>query len=210
MKYKILETKSSRWSGLLQGNSSAWLLVGALQLGIMAPIALANPGAMTETRRERAERVQSQDPDVRKVQESLREKVRGHWYEVSIVSFPDSLVLRGEVASEGGRQAVLSAARAAVTKPVKDELRLRPALGDDQIASQVRATLHKDFPSLSKRVQVEVKQGVVYLTGNVSSHREVDAILASILMHEGVENIESDISIAGRPYSARHVRTANR
>lgn len=187
-----------------------WVAVGALQLGIVVPQALANPGAISEPRREKVEKVQSQDPEVRKVQESLREKVRNHWYKVSIVSLPDSLVIRGEVATEAGRQAVLSVARASVTKPVKDELRLRPALGDDQIASQVRSTLHRDFPSLSKRVQVEVKQGVVYLTGNVSNHREVDAILSSILMHEGVENIQSDISIAGRPYAARHVRTANR
>jgi osmotically-inducible protein OsmY len=45
-----------------------------------------------------------------------------------------------------------------------------------------------------------VKDGRAALHGNVSSHRQIDAVLASVLMQEGVKDIESDVTVRGRPY----------
>jgi osmotically-inducible protein OsmY len=173
-------------------------LCGVLSL---AP-AYANPGVASEPRREQ----QVVSPEVQKVQQAIHDQVKDNWFEVSIVNERDAVVLRGEVDSERGRQRVVAAARSAVTKPIKDELRIRPTLTDDQIASQLRSTIDKEYPTLSRHIKIEVKDGTAYFSGNLRSHREVDQVLATALMQEGLKNIESDITCAGRPYGRRHLR----
>jgi osmotically-inducible protein OsmY len=83
---------------------------------------------------------------------------------------------------------------------------LRPAPGDDQIASEVRATLEREFPEHARALQVEVREGVVRLSGDLRSHRDVDAVLATTLMQRGVRDIESDMTVGGRPYYRRSLR----
>jgi osmotically-inducible protein OsmY len=85
-------------------------------------------------------------------------------------------------------------------------MRLRPAPGDDQIATEVRATLEREFPEHAQALQVEVRDGVVRLSGDLRSHRDVDAVLATTLMQQGVRDIESDMTVGGRPYYRRSLR----
>jgi osmotically-inducible protein OsmY len=53
---------------------------------------------------------------------------------------------------------------------------------------------------------VEVREGVVHLSGDLRSHRDVDAVLATTLMQQGVKDIESDLTVGGRPYYRRSMR----
>lgn len=177
-------------------------LVGMHSALLMGP-AYANPGLFYESRRE--QRTVAPSPEVQKVKQALHDQVRNNWFEVSIEDQRDALVLRGEVDSEEGRQRVLGAARSVIAKPIKDELRIRQVLTDDQIATQLRATLEKEYPTLSNRITVNVKEGTAYFSGNLRSHREVDEVLATALMQEGLRNIESEMTCSGRPYPRRHV-----
>lgn len=177
-------------------------LAGMHSVMLLSP-AYANPGLFYESRRE--QRSVAPSPEVQKVKQALHDQVRNNWFEVSIEDQREAVVLRGEVDSEEGRQRVLGAARSVVTKPIKDELRIRQTLTDDQIASQLRVTIEKEYPTLSNRITVDVKGGTAYFSGNLRSHREVDEVLATALMQEGLRNIESEITCAGRPYPRRHV-----
>lgn len=168
--------------------------------------AYANPGAMVERDRERVTKVVVADPQVQKVQDALRQRVKDAWYKVTIVDYPDAVVLRGQVDTERSREEILSVARSVSSRPVRDELRLRPSPSDDQIASELRSTLEREYPQLSNRITVDVRDGIAYLSGNMQNHRQVDEILSTVLMLEGVRDIQSDITVAGKPYSAEHYR----
>jgi len=170
---------------------------------VLSP-AYANPGAVSEPRREQPAVILS--PEVEKVRRAIHEQVKEHWFQVSIVNERDAVVLRGEVDSEQGRQRVVAAARSAVTKPIKDELRIRQTLTDDQIASQLRSTIAKEYPSLSPHIKIEVKDGTAYFSGNLGSHRDVDKVLATALMQEGLKDIDSELTSGGRPYGRRHLK----
>lgn len=185
--------------------TSGALVVGLLVFGI-ASTGVANPGSEVESPRARMGKEALADPEVAKVDSALHERVRGAQYQMEIFNTREAIVLRGQVDSERSRQEILSVARSVSSKPVRDELRLRPTLSDEQIQEQLRSTIDSQYPQLKKRVAVEVKDGVAYLSGNVSRHQEVDELLASTLMFEGVRDIQSDITVAGKPYVVRHPR----
>lgn len=166
-------------------------------------VSYADPGAMTEVRREGGGVM---DPVVERVRIAIGKRVVESTYSVRILNFTDYLLLQGEVDSEQGREQILSVAREVGAKPVRDELRLRPALTDEQIASGVRQALTGEHPSLAKRIKVEVREGTAYLTGDLRNHREVDELLSTTLMVAGVRDIRSDITLAGRPYTTQRIR----
>jgi osmotically-inducible protein OsmY len=71
---------------------------------------------------------------------------------------------------------------------------------DDEIALRVSDALSRDYPGVADRVTVSVRDGVAYLAGDLRNHREVDEILATALMVDGVKDIKSDVTLKGRPY----------
>jgi osmotically-inducible protein OsmY len=135
-----------------------------------------------------------------RIRSVLHDRVHNRWYNVQIVSQSDKLALNGEVDSEDTRRELLKAAQSVSQRQVQDELKLRAPIADREIKDSIARTLEQEYPKLAKELQVEVKDGRAALHGNVSSHRQIDAVLASVLMQEGVKDIESDVTVRGRPY----------
>lgn len=177
-----------------------------LLVGLTSTSVKANPGMGVETGKEQVGIV---DPIVGRVRAAISKQVSDAKYNVQIFNLPEYVLLKGDVDSEQARQRLVSVAKEASGKHVRDELRLRPALTDEQIASSVRSALKGEYPSLADRVQVDVKEGIAYLSGDLRNHREVDELLATTLMVEGVKDIRSDLTLGGRPYTTRR-RVASR
>lgn len=163
----------------------------------------ANPGAIGEPR---AGEPQRYSPVVDSILREIKQQARGAKYSVKVSDLGESILLEGEVDSERARNQIVTAASSVAGKRVSDQLRIRPTLSDDQIAGRVKAALERDYPSVAKKVHVDVKDGVAHLSGDLSNHREVDELLSTTLMVEGVRDIKSDITITGRAYYGRRQR----
>ena len=181
------------------------VFAAVLSAGVAAP-AFANPGAVGEPR----EAVGFVNPAVERVRTAVRKEVADSVYHITIYDTPAMIFLRGEVDSEQTRAQLVSVAGRVSGKPVRDEMKLRPAVSDDQIASDLRSALNREYPSLAHRIQVEVRGGVAYLSGDLRNHREVDELLSTALMVNGVKDIQSEITLAGRPYGSGRMRVGKR
>jgi osmotically-inducible protein OsmY len=178
------------------------LAVGLALMGVWSS-ALANPGIVGDG--QARERVTT-DPVVDRVHQAIRRELRDAVYEITILNSPDAITLRGEVDTEETRHRAVSVAHAAAGKRVRDEMRLRPSLTDEQIASQVRTALSQEYPDIASRIDVDVREGVAYLSGDLRNHRQVDELLATTLMVAGVRDIRSDITLSGRSYGGARMR----
>lgn len=135
-----------------------------------------------------------------RIQNALREQVHNRWYNVRIVSEPERLALRGEVDSDDTRRELLRAAQSVSQRQVQDDLTLRAPIPDQEIKDSIARTLEREHPELARELSVEVDDGRAKFHGNVANHRQIDAVLASALMLDGVRDIESDVTVRGRPY----------
>jgi osmotically-inducible protein OsmY len=170
---------------------------------ILSARAEANPGVDSEPR------VEGSQQGVRTVDHVLREvkkQVKGSRYSIKVTDLDDVLLLEGEVDSEKARQEIVAIASSIASKRVNDELRIRPAISDEQIAERVKQALLRDYPSVAKKVQIGVTDGVARLSGDLRNHREVDELLSTTLMVEGVKDVKSDITIGGRAYYGQRQR----
>jgi osmotically-inducible protein OsmY len=183
------------------------LVLLAASLGFAPGVGLADPGAVGESRQQPSGFV---DPVVERIRMALQREVSDGRFTVTIFDTREAVWLRGEVDSEETRRRLVSVAGRVSGKPVRDEMRLRPALTDDQIASALRSALSQDYPQLAERIQVEVRGGIAYLSGDLRNHREVDELLSTALMINGVRDIESDITLGGRPYGSGRMRVGRR
>lgn len=181
----------------------ACICSGAFVVLALPAVCRANPGVMVEPQREPRG---TTDPTVERVRSAILREVSDSRYEVRIYNLPDYVLLQGEVDSNAARERIITVARGASAKAVRDEMRIRPAPADDQIAASVRSALAAEYPGLAARVTVDVRDGVAYLSGDVSNHRQVDELLATTLMIQGVKDVRSDITLQGRPYAHRHLR----
>ncbi len=205
----MVRAGTNGWASSLTGLSRRTLslaLVVVLDVACLVAVAKGDPGAAGEPRERRWRQDQGLAPDARLIGRAIEEQVKDASYEVTVHNYPEVVILRGEVDTEPTRREILAVARSMTSKPVVDEMRLRPTPGDDQIANAVRASLEREFPRHSEALQVEVREGVVHLSGDLRSHRDVDAVLATTLMQPGVRDIESDLTVGGRPYYRRSVR----
>jgi osmotically-inducible protein OsmY len=174
----------------------------AVQSGYMDNVS-ANPGGIGESLAGGSQR-SSQVVD--SVLREIKQQARGAKYSVKVSDLGESLLLEGEVDSERGRDQIVAAASSVAGKRVSDQLRIRPTLSDDQIAERVKMALERDYPDVAKRVHLDVKDGVVHLSGDLRNHREIDELLSTTLMVEGVRDLKSDITIAGRAYYGQRQR----
>jgi osmotically-inducible protein OsmY len=109
-------------------------------------------------------------------------------------------VLRGNAATIKTKEEILKVAKAVSKKNIIDQIVVTNLVDDAAIKKSIEQLVRKEYPSLLKTLEVEVSKGVVTLHGNLRSRREVDKVLASILMVDGVTDIQSDITVGGRPY----------
>ena len=138
--------------------------------------------------------------EVRRIKQELREQVRGGGYSVSIESTHDGVVLRGNATTSQTKEEILKVAKAVSKKNIIDQIVVTNLVDDAAIKKSIEQLVRKEYPSLLKTLDVEVSKGIVTLHGNLRSRREVDKVLASILMVDGVTDIQSDITVGGRPY----------
>jgi osmotically-inducible protein OsmY len=135
-----------------------------------------------------------------RIQNALREQVHNRWYNVRVVSEPDQLALRGEVDSDVTRRELLKAAQSVSQRQVQDELTLRQPISDQEVKDSIARTLKQEHPELARELSIEVEDGRAKFHGNVANHRQIDAVLASALMQDGVRDVESDVTVRGRAY----------
>lgn len=155
----------------------------------------ADPG------RERSSTAPGTVSEATSIDEALHAQVRDGWYKLSIIPSAEEVVLEGQVDNERTREEVLSVARSVSHKPVRDQMRLKPAVADTEIQASIKRALEREYPAFSKSIDVSVQGGVARLKGNLHNHREIDEVLATSMMQEGVRAVESDITINGRPYT---------
>jgi len=179
-------------------------VVGCFGFMVASRGALANPGLVEDSQSVRG---QTKDREVDIVLRKIKAQVRDARYNIRATDTGDAIMLEGEVDSEQSRRQILQVASSATAKRIREELRIRPGPSDSQIAEHLRDALRKDYPQLADRIQVEVRGGIAYLSGDLRSHREVDELLSTALMVEGVTDIRSDITLGGRPYATQRLRT---
>lgn len=157
----------------------------------------ANPGAVSKGGIRGAEVVAE---EVQLIKHAIDEASIIGWYSVSFVSLPDKVVLQGLVDSQTTSARIEEVVRGATLKRIENELKLRPRLEDDQVRKRVADTLREQYPILYERIDVSVENGTARVWGDLRSRRQVDEVLATILMVEGVRDIKSDLSVGGNPY----------
>lgn len=172
--------------------------------GVVAVVACLVCSAHADPGAERSSVEPGAASEVRAIDEALHKGVRDGWYKLSIRPAAEEIVLEGLVDNDRTREEVLSVARSVSRKPVRDQMRLKPARADSEIQSAIKRALESEYPSFSKALDVSVVGGIARLTGNLRNHREIDEVLSTTMMQDGVRGVESDITINGRPYTTPH------
>ena len=141
--------------------------------------------------------------EVAKIEEAFRRDAPHGRYNVAVHTDRKDVTLKGVVDSEDTRQRLVTSAGSVAKRPIIDQLVIEGARPDAEVQQAIRRVLEKEYPHLAKEVTVSVKNGVASLEGNVASRRDVDKLLASVLMVDGVTDIISDVTVHGRPYTQR-------
>lgn len=174
------------------------LLVLMVALMVLSPCGgHANPGAVSKGGIRGAEVVAE---EVQLIKHAIDGASIIGWYSVSFVSLPEKVVLQGLVDSQTTSASIEEVVRGATHKRIENELKLRPRLEDDQVRKRVANTLREQYPALYERIEVSVENGTARVWGDLRTRRQVDEVLATILMVEGVRDIKSDLSVGGNPY----------
>jgi len=172
-----------------------------------SPSVMADPG-MTDgalSTSTQSRNIQPYNRVVDSVLRAIRTQALDARYDIKVTDLGEVVLLEGEVDSGRSKEQLIEAASSTSGKRVRDELRIRQAPSDTQIAENVRSALRSDCPQLASRINVDVRGGVALLSGDLRNHREVDDLLATALMVEGVRDIKSDITLGGRPYATRRI-----
>ncbi len=138
--------------------------------------------------------------EVARVKRSLAQHVASGAYSVSIESAPEGIVLRGTADTAETKEEILRAARLATKRPIVQEIVEGGIVDDATIRAAIERLVESEYPRLLKDLDIAVANGVVTLKGNFPSRREIDKVLASILMVKGVRDIQSELTVGGRPY----------
>jgi osmotically-inducible protein OsmY len=122
------------------------------------------------------------------------------------------VTLKGEVASEEAMYRTLSVARAAKgvtglrnrltinSALAPRQMMARPKLIDDKtVATNLMRNLERDM-KLPNDFTIYVYGGGATFKGTASSHRQIDKILSTALMTNGVTSIKNEMTIGGKPY----------
>jgi osmotically-inducible protein OsmY len=139
--------------------------------------------------------------EIARMEEAFRRDVPHGRYNVSVVTDPNRVILRGTVDSQATRERIVSSASSVAKRTVSDQLVIQGARSDAEIQESLRRALESEYPRLMRELQVSVQNGVATVKGKLSNHRQVDEVLASALNIDGVRDVKSEITINGRPYS---------
>lgn len=142
--------------------------------------------------------------DVSRINDEIRKQTKGRWYSVSVRERGDDIVINGKADSVETQRDILRAASSVSKRRLVDEISIREGLSDAEIAASIKRTLDREYPSLVKGLEVHVKDGVAHLSGNLPTRNDVDKTLATVLMVDGVRDIQSSVKAGGRQYGEVH------
>jgi osmotically-inducible protein OsmY len=135
------------------------------------------------------------------MEEAFRRDVPHGRYNVSVVTDPNRVILRGTVDSQATRERIVSSASSVAKRTVSDQLVIQGMRSDAEIQESLRRALENEYPRLMRDLKVSVQNGVATVEGKLSNRRQVDEVLAAALNIDGVRDVRSEITINGRPYS---------
>lgn len=149
-----------------------------------------------------------------KVANAMDDAPVGGAYDISVSQRNSHFVLEGEVASEGDREIMEAAARSAAgSLPIRNDLLVNRDLSAAQqrrmraVASKGtqpdKRWIAKIIEDYDEDFEWSLRQNTVVVKGNAENHREVDELLANLLMVPGVDDVESTIEIKSRRYMWR-------
>lgn len=191
----------NNYSGISSKKKCSYLSIAActIILSFLSSNSLiADPGVASPQRD--LSQPQAYNRVVDQVLRGIRRELPDAKYNIQVYDLDEVILLQGEVSSEAERVKMASVAKDVTSRRVRNELKVRAPVTDDEIASRVRDALSRDYPGVADRVTVSVRGGIAYLAGDLRNHREVDEILATALMVDGVKDIGSEITLNGRPY----------
>lgn len=137
-------------------------------------------------------------------------------YELEIIDQHGAITLNGFVSSPDISSKIENAASGVKgVVSVRNQLQIKPQVqqlpnnkfkhasempDDMQLLRSVKQSLvHESDIDVSK-LGINVRDGVVYFSGSLNNHREVDRILSHTLMIDGVKDISSNLTIKGQEY----------
>lgn len=147
---------------------------------------------------------ESASGEVSRINEAIRKEAKGHWYTVSISERGDDIVVHGKTDSVETQKDIIRAASSVSKRRIIDEMSIREGLTDSEITASIKRTLDREYPTLVKGIDVHVKDGVAHLSGNLPSRNDVDKTLATVLMVDGVRDVQSSVKAGGRRYGDVH------
>ncbi len=139
--------------------------------------------------------------EVAHIEEAIRREAQNGRYNVAITTSTEDVTLRGRVDSQKTKERVVAAASSVAKRPIVDRLVVEAIRSDADVQQSIRRILEEEYPRLAQGVTVSVRNGVASLDGDVASRRDVDKLLASVLMVEGVSDIQSNVRVRGGPYA---------
>ncbi len=112
-----------------------------------------------------------------------------------------NIILEGWTALESDRDLVIKAAEVVKgVTTVVSRVTILPSRPDQELVASV-VNILADEPGLAQDdLSVSAHEGIVTLRGNRKSYRDVDSILAKVLMIPGVRDVESEITVSGEHY----------
>jgi osmotically-inducible protein OsmY len=140
------------------------------------------------------------ESEVAELQNAFRREVPHGRYAIAVNTFPSRVVLHGTVDSPATKSKILEVASSVSKRTIVDELTVAPGMTDANIRESIQRALNQEYPNLMKGLEVTVKDGVARVEGNVSSSRDLDRVLASILNIQGVQDVQSEVKVRGRAY----------
>ena len=140
----------------------------------------------------------ARDSEVAQLQEAFRREVPHGRYNIAVNTHPEKVVLRGTVDSMETKKKLVEVASSVSKRSVQDELAVAPLKTDAEIQDSILRALNKEYPSLMRSLEVNVKDGIAEVKGSARSHVDVDKVLATILNVEGVRDIESQVTVRRR------------
>jgi osmotically-inducible protein OsmY len=142
--------------------------------------------------------------EVSRINQAIKNEMRGRWYSISISERGDDIVINGKADSPDTQREIHRVARSVSKRRIVDEMSIRDGLSDAEIEASIKRTLEREYPSIVKDLDVRVSDGVAHLSGNLPNRNAVDQTLATVLDVEGVRDIESSMKAGGRSYGGNH------
>lgn len=165
-------------------------------------LAVSPSGRRYEEPPRRGERVESQ-AEVAQIKQALRDKVTEGRYVITIESFPESVVIRGTAENLPTKEQIHRVTSSISRRTVIDYVEVRPFETDAAIKESIERMLESEYPRLIRDLDVRVADGVATIRGDAASRRDVDKVLSSVLMVQGVGDVRSELTVGRRPYTRR-------